>query len=245
MDKEKVRKNRYKNWFTIVFYLYPLIMIGFYYLGWITLFRICAIPIIIIFVVNIYGKYRYANWLLVILQLIFFLVFSEIGYIVTKKVLDGICMGCYVSIIIGAIESFIKKIREKNMSSFNTILALFVFAWSLAMPVNSQIVTKFSGEDALLDEDTEVYVEEVDLYSNYTYIKITIKPKHYMSRLNIWTSPYTYVQAGYKTLKYLGALSNDEKSYHSLEYDDGYGWDNVSSSYKFYFHVNYLHRYYI
>lgn len=120
------------------------------------------------------------------------------------------------------------------MNKFVIKLFLILVAFcSYSVTAYTQIVTKFSGDDALQTEDEEVYVEEVDLYSNYTYVKITIKPKHYMTRLKIWTSPYTYLQAGYTSLRYLGALSNDGKSYHSLEYDDGYGWDNASSSYSY------------
>ena len=200
-------------------------------MGYLTLFRIVAIPIALMFVWGLYERFKTKDLrTLGVLSTLIAVICVQIGYFMTGNLLDSLCMGCYLMMFYGAIETIYRIIRSKE--TFGIIL-LFTFSLFTSLPANSQIVTRFSGEDALQTEDSEVYVEEVDLYSNYTYVKITIKPKHYISRLKIWTSPYTYLEAGYRTLKYLGALSNDEKSYHSLEYDDGYGWDNAYSSYKY------------
>lgn len=154
----------------------------------------------------------------------------QIGYFMTGNLLDGFCIGCYLMMLGGALETIYNMIKGKRTLG---ILLLLVSFSLIAFPVKSQIVTTFSGENALQTEEAEVYVEEVELYSNYTYVKITIKPKRYISRLKIWASPDTYLEAGNRTLKYLGALSKDGTSYHSLEYDDGYGWNDASNSYKY------------
>ena len=230
---EKDNKNKFSGLsiFVITLYLLPCLLIIAYYMEYLTIFRIAAIPIALMFVWGLYERFKTKDLRTFgVLSTLIAVICMQIGYFMTDNLLDSLCMGCYLIMFYGAIETIYRIIRSKE--TFGTIL-LFTFSLLSSLQAHSQIVTRFSGEDALQTEDSEVYVEEVDLYSNYTYVKITIKPKHYMSRLNIWTSPYTYVQAGNKSLKYLGALSNDEKSYHSLEYDDGYGWNNVSSSYKY------------
>ena len=200
-------------------------------MGYLTLFRIAAIPIALMFVWGLYERFKTKDLRTMgILSTLIAIISVQIGYFMTGNLLDSFCMGCYLMIFCGAIETIYNIIRNKETLG---IILLLIFSLFTSLRVNSQIVTRFSGEDALQTEDSEVYVEEVDLYSNYTYIKITIRPKHYISRLKIWTSPYTYLEAGYKKLKYLGALSNDGTSYHSLEYEDGYGWDNAYSSYKY------------
>ena len=230
-----MKENKYKfsgfSIFVMILYLLPCLLIIAYYMGYLTLFRIVAIPIALMFVWGLYERFKTKDLrTLGVLSTLIAVICVQIGYFMTGNLLDSLCMGCYLMMFYGAIETIYRIIRSKE--TFGIIL-LFTFSLFTSLPANSQIVTRFSGEDALQTEDSEVYVEEVDLYSNYTYVKITIKPKHYISRLKIWTSPYTYLEAGYRTLKYLGALSNDEKSYHSLEYDDGYGWDNAYSSYKY------------
>lgn len=115
MEKERKGKGRFDKWFTLIFYLYPFAMIGAYYIGWNTLFYIGVIPIFFLSIVNIYGKFKYANWLTAVLPIIYFVVFSEIGYLITKNILDGVCMGCYVSIIIGTVEIIFRKFREKKV----------------------------------------------------------------------------------------------------------------------------------
>lgn len=230
---EKENKNKFSGFsiLVITLYLLPCLLIIAYYMGYLTLFRIVAIPIALMFVWGLYERFKTKDLrTLGVLSSLIAVICVQIGYFMTGNLLDSLCMGCYLMMFYGAIETIYRIIRSKE--TFGIIL-LFTFSLFTSLPANSQIVTRFSGEDALQTEDSEVYVEEVDLYSNYTYVKITIKPKHYISRLKIWTSPYTYLEAGYRTLKYLGALSNDEKSYHSLEYDDGYGWDNAYSSYKY------------
>lgn len=230
---EKENKNKFSGFsiLVITLYLLPCLLIIAYYMGYLTLFRIVAIPIALMFVWGLYERFKTKDLrTLGVLSTLIAVICVQIGYFMTGNLLDSLCMGCYLMMFYGAIETIYRIIRSKE--TFGIIL-LFTFSLFTSLPANSQIVTRFSGEDALQTEDSEVYVEEVDLYSNYTYVKITIKPKHYISRLKIWTSPYTYLEAGYRTLKYLGALSNDEKSYHSLEYDDGYGWDNAYSSYKY------------
>ena len=104
----------------------------------------------------------------------------------------------------------------------------------MVMSSKAQLVTTFTPYDKYVTgDDVKAYVSKVTLYSNYTMIEIALKPYHYISRLNFWTSPYTYLQAGTKRLEYLGVLSKDEKSYHSAIYDDGYGWTGASSNYTY------------
>lgn len=101
-------------WFTIVFSLYPFLMIGAYYIGWKVLFYVCVIPILLIGIINIIGKFKYANWKYALFAILTLFIMSEIGYLITKNVIDGICMGCYISLIVGVIESFVNKSRNKK-----------------------------------------------------------------------------------------------------------------------------------
>ncbi len=109
MDKDKSNNSRLEHWLVMFFYLYPFLMIGTYYIEWKTLFYVGIIPMLILFVVNIYWKFKHINFISGILPIVYFIIFSEIGYLITKAIFDGICMGFYVSLIIGSIETIIRK----------------------------------------------------------------------------------------------------------------------------------------
>ena len=84
-------------------------MIGAYYIEWETLFYIGVIPILILCLINIYWKFKHVNFLSGLLPIIYFVIFTEIGYLITNNIIDGVCMGSYVSLIFGAIESLVRK----------------------------------------------------------------------------------------------------------------------------------------
>lgn len=109
MDKEKTEKSSLEYGLNIFSYLFPFAMIGSYYMGWYILFRICAIPVLIVFIANVYGKIKYANWLSLLILMSFFLLFSIIGYYLTNSIIDGICMGSFISIISGMIEKMLRS----------------------------------------------------------------------------------------------------------------------------------------
>lgn len=75
--------------------------------------------------------------------------------------------------------------------------------------------------------DYKTYIKQIDVYQNYVYVMITRCPKRNLKRLNYWYSPNTKLIFDGQSIPLLGALSHDEKSYHSCTYDDGWGWNNA------------------
>jgi len=109
MSNNSQKGDRFEYWLKWIIYPYPFLMIAAYYIGWKTIFYISMIPILILLVLGIMGNIKYGNWKLAVLTLLTWLIFSEIGYLLTSSITDGICMGFYVSLIIGSIETIIRK----------------------------------------------------------------------------------------------------------------------------------------
>lgn len=102
------------SWIDMFFYLYPFIMIGAYFVGYKTLFYIFVIPILIVAGLGLITNLKYSNWKVAVIPVISLLIFSEIAYLITKDIFDGFCMGCYLSLAVGAIVGIIKKIRRNK-----------------------------------------------------------------------------------------------------------------------------------
>jgi len=107
-------KKGFDFWLSIVFSMYPLLMIGAYYIGWKTLFYVSLIPIVILVIIGLVSNIKYGNWKQVVLSLFIWIIFSEIGYLITKSITDGICIGYYIALIAGVLENFVNKSRKKN-----------------------------------------------------------------------------------------------------------------------------------
>ena len=107
-DIEKKQEEKGIDWFLVSIYIVPYIFLGTYFIGWITIFRISAIIILIAMILN--SVYEIKNGFLTtgIFHLIVLLVFMEIGYLIMDNYLDGICMGMYVGLIASQIETLVK-----------------------------------------------------------------------------------------------------------------------------------------
>lgn len=118
----------------------------------------------------------------------------------------------------------------KKINKFNDVIICLFLMFSLS--VNAQISTIYSGNHYVDGNDQKAFVDEVDIYDNYTLLKLSIIPKVFKNRIEIWYSPKTYLEAGNSRLNFLGALSSDKKTYHSIKYDEHYGWNNVAAGAK-------------
>ena len=115
MNRDNYEKKSYEYWLNLLFCILPFVMVGMYYMGWNLLFRLCSIPIIIFVVASLYGKVQNRNWISVFLLIIFFLLYSFFGYLLTNDLMDGICMGCYFSVISGMIEKAIRNMINRKL----------------------------------------------------------------------------------------------------------------------------------
>ncbi len=100
---------------------------------------------------------------------------------------------------------------------------------------NAQVTTYFYGRDKVQSKNQTGALYSVKIYDNYVYVTIELIPTKNRNRMTFFTSPYTYVQAGNVRLPFLGALSNDEKSYHSCTPDDGWGWSKVKKGQTYHY----------
>ncbi len=100
---------------------------------------------------------------------------------------------------------------------------------------NAQVTTYFYGRDKVQSKNQTGALYSVKIYDNYVYVTIELIPTKNRNRMTFFTSPYTYVQAGNVRLPFLGALSNDEKSYHSCTPDDGLGWSKVKKGQTYHY----------
>jgi hypothetical protein len=115
MNKDNYEKRSCEHWLYLLFCLLPFVMVGMYYMGWYVLFRICSIPIIIFIVVSVYGKAKNGYWISALLLIFFFLLYSVLGFLLTNNIMDGICMGCYFSVISGIIEKAFRNFNKRRM----------------------------------------------------------------------------------------------------------------------------------
>jgi len=116
MSNDSQKGDRFEYWLKWIIYPYPFLMIAAYYIGWKTIFYISMVPILILLVLGIISNIKYGNWKLAVLTLLTWLIFSEIGYLLTSSITDGICMGCYIALIIGTIQSLYNKRREQKQN---------------------------------------------------------------------------------------------------------------------------------
>ena len=101
------------DWIIFGAALFPFIMIGSYFMGWISFFRICAIPIMVILLWGVVEQFKNARWALGIYHLVLLLIFLEIGYLLMDTIVDGICMGMYVGLIASFIDNIVRQIIIK------------------------------------------------------------------------------------------------------------------------------------
>lgn len=100
---------------------------------------------------------------------------------------------------------------------------------------NAQVTTYFYGRDKVQSKNQTGALYSVKIYDNYVYVTIELIPTKNRNRMTYFTSPYTYIQAGNVRLPFLGALSNDEKSYHSCTPNDGWGWSKVKKGQTYHY----------
>lgn len=110
------------------------------------------------------------------------------------------------------------------------LCALFVTIQTSAQ----EVITYFNGTDLIRSEGETAALYSVKLTDNYTFVTIELTPTRFRSRMTYFTSGFTRIEVGpYFTIRFLGALSNDGKSYHSCEPDDGWGWSNCKKGEKY------------
>ena len=103
------------------------------------------------------------------------------------------------------------------------LCALFVTIQTSAQ----EVITYFNATDLIRSEGETAALYSVKLTDNYTFVTIELTPTRFRSQMTYFTSGFTRIEVGpYFTIRFLGALSNDGKSYHSCEPNDGWGWSN-------------------
>ncbi len=111
MSYDSTKKNSQGNWLKWIIYPYPLLMIGMFYIGWKTLFYLGLIPILFLVILGIVSNIKFGNWKQIVITLLTWIIFSEIGYLITDSTLDGICMGCYIALLCASIQNVFNKYR--------------------------------------------------------------------------------------------------------------------------------------
>ena len=125
---EKDNKNKFSGFsiLVITLYLLPCLVIIAYYMGYLTFFRIAAIPIELMFVWGLYERFKTKDLrTLGLLSTLIAVICVQIGYFMTGNLLDSLCMGCYLMMFYGAIETIYRIIRSKE--SFGIILNFISF----------------------------------------------------------------------------------------------------------------------
>lgn len=164
MGEKKEKKKKVEKFFLLFFYLMPFLCVAGYYLGYIVLFRVMAIPIALMIFLQLFMRFKTKDLrTLGVLSTLLVIISVQIGYFITDNLLDSFCMASYLIMLYGIIENIYKIIKDKITLGF----LLFVYSLFMSLPINSQIVTTFSGEDAIMTEDAEVYNKEADLHSNF------------------------------------------------------------------------------
>lgn len=163
MGEKKEKKKKVEKFFLLFFYLMPFLCVAGYYLGYIVLFRVMAIPIALMIFLQLFMRFKTKDLrTLGVLSILLVIISVQIGYFITDNLLDNFCMASYLIMLYGIIENIYKIIKDKITLGF----LLFVYSLFMSLPINSHIVTTFSGEDAIMTEDAEVYNKEADLHSN-------------------------------------------------------------------------------
>ena len=86
--------------------------------------------------------------------------------------------------------------------------------------VSQDVVTYFDTQSRIRANGETAALYSVRLSDKYTYVTIELTPTVNRSRMTYYTSGYTHIQVGpYYKIRFLGALSNDGKSYHPCEPD--------------------------
>ena len=123
-DIEKKQEEKGINWFLVSVYIVPYIFLGTYFVGWITIFRISALIIFIAMFFNSVYEIKSSFISTGIFHLVVILIFMEIGYLIMDNFFDGICMGMYVGVIVGQLETLVKhflynKVKQNNKDVSN------------------------------------------------------------------------------------------------------------------------------
>ena len=105
-------------------------------------------------------------------------------------------------------------------------LFIIFVVMTMSLRAESQdVITYFDNPIKIQSDGETASLYSVRLSDKYTYVTIELIPTINRSRVTYFTSGYTHIQVGpYYKIRLLGALSNDGKSYHSCEPDDGWGW---------------------
>jgi hypothetical protein len=114
MEKNKGKFKKIETFDVVVLLLYvlPLIFVAGYYLGYVTAFRIVALIIGLMFLWSVYERLKNRDLRTMgILSLVIFLICAQLGFLITNSIIDGVCMGCYLAMAFGAIESIYHKIK--------------------------------------------------------------------------------------------------------------------------------------
>lgn len=108
-DKDKSKKNALEIAFATIFYLYPFFVIGLYYLGYSATFYICSFLMLIFELIFLIVRAKYGLWKENLLSLILLFIGSEIGYLMARNIIDGICLGVNLLIIGSMVAIYITK----------------------------------------------------------------------------------------------------------------------------------------
>lgn len=112
-----MNKNKFNGFsiLVIILYLLPCLLIIAYYMGYLTLFRIASIPIALMFVWGLYERFKTKDLrILGILSTLIAVICVQIGYFMTGNLLDSFCMGCYLMMFYGALETIYNIIKSKE-----------------------------------------------------------------------------------------------------------------------------------
>lgn len=95
-------------------FVLTLIIVG-YYLEYVTIFRVLAIPLGLMVMVTLYIRLKNREFRLMgILSLLTTIISIQIGYLMTGNIVDGTCMSCHLMLYYGSIESIYNEIKDKS-----------------------------------------------------------------------------------------------------------------------------------
>lgn len=116
-------------------------------------------------------------------------------------------------------------------------LFIIFVVMTMSLRAESQdVITYFDNPIKIQSDGETASLYSVRLSDKYTYVTIELIPTINRSRVTYFTSGYTHIQVGpYYKIRLLGALSNDGKSYHSCEPDDGWGWSKCKIGERYHY----------
>ena len=95
-------------------FVLTLIIVG-YYLGYVTIFRVLAIPLGLMVIVSLCVRLMYReSRLMGILSLLITIISIQVGYLMTGNIVDGACMSCHLMLYYGSIESIYDIVKNNS-----------------------------------------------------------------------------------------------------------------------------------